>query len=892
MAHELTATLEAALLDTRCKSVLTIVTVYWQEGIINYSEQEYLIIPETGIYTFPGLIQLGQLDIGKRLNNNGTTSSFDVVLSDSDGHLKEKVNREVLNGVKVEVWLGVKGIPKAESLLLATGLINGDSIRWKDASRVLSFQVETVVSSNDLTFRAYKDMITGANEGFEEKLWPFVFGSPKNVELVEYIGAKFAYSSKYFTYSGVTGNGEEAWIINSLSGFALDTTYIVDAYDADDPAGGTVRDNITGRFHPYIDGAFIFVQDSTNPSTTPLPVLQDRNMAGASGDPSPTDFRFWWVDTDPGVNDLTGKWVVFGDLQDRPIIHSCLILDHATDSGGNHYIELSHMPRWGSLEDERNSTGDLNWRNWYAKFIVSSNGKIQSNIFIQDIAELPKFQWGVRALRFYETTIIAGLGGSKQQRKTEDDDVTLREYIQQQVTSTGDSVIVAVTQLTGNEFITVYEFSFQPENKDSYSLGVKGYGWEFVDKNGFEQSTIQDVNEGGVKSIVFEPDDGLNSAKYIANIWPSILEQDGDANVKIFAETERSGSVIRIPPTQVTVTQDDLIPQEEIKHTLVEIEPPPIFNVADKLSGVVYSSLNTAMTVHDGIGGTIAVDTSNAVEVIAWLLNTYTSLSVSESDNFQELKAVVANRPMAFVINSEIDAITLAQQIAWEHKLVLLEFNNTVRIINLNVEPVIEQAFDKSNIELRSIEMGYTPLTDIITQFRFRYFAKKNDKVGQVIAFNNNVTRYGEKKQFIDILTHDNKEAVFDLMKFWGNRLSRSWRTVFFKASIDNVRLQPFDGITINHPQVSTNTVTGFIDDIRYTPDNKDLVLKVTLASEASDTNEDSQPVTDPSYWLGLTDLVLKNDLRVGILTPNDGAVNRRFILEDTNTLKPFQRRV
>ncbi len=890
MARQISANFLDKLNSTRKEKLVTVVKVFWSDGAIQYSENEILWDIGNGVYTMPCLMEVGQIDIANRLNNDGTSVSFDVTLDDSDGHINERNNREIVNGIRCEAYLQFEGLDSFDALLLATGIINSDSIKWDEANRLFSFGVENTIVSKSVSYQGYDGMNNPSAiplDTFTGKYFPFVFGAPRQTPTLKYQQVPFAISSTRRNYNGVTGNGIKAHILNEPRGFPIDqdvTLQFCRPSDLDDLSGG----GVLGRVFEYNEDQKIFIPAGVNPEITPVPVLTSRNILSPFFD----NFRYWWIDIDPGVTNLEDNWLDFADNDGHPSLFAYKIIEHIVDptDAAKFRIRLSHQPRWGVDKEERKVVSQFDQRNWMSEFVISNvDGTIQSNISIAHMAENPRFAWIVRTFKY--TAVGLNNQQSKEDINTLSTSTTiLKEYNKMESGSVKASLTVRAPVIDPtNPNISTYVTDFIPEGEDSYNVSKRNYTWTTYDASGFADGIPIDFPpDTDVIFVIVKL--GSGTVRYVANIFTSQLNEAGSQDIVAIGTTS-DGRLIDVPKGDITTYQIALVPNEEIKQTIISMNPLE-YNKYSHATGEIYANVETAYHVFDGRGGVIDVDTSNAVEVIKWLFDVFTELTVTNGgDNFITLRERVSNKKMAFCINEDFDAIETAKTIAWEHKLGLVFFGDSVSIIDLSAEPFIEQTFDTSNIELQSFSKGFIPTTNIITDFKLAYKERKNEE-GDILVFQNNVRRYGKHTQSIEILTHDSKEAVLDLLKFWGNRMSRAWRTVAFKAKIDALKLLPYDAVEINVPILSRNVLIGFVDSIRYVPNTFDVELTLILASEASNTLSDSQPIVDVTFWQGIKNLTITTGLGVAIASKLDGAFLRKFTEQEFSSLRRFERRL
>lgn len=894
MAHVLSEAFLAKIKNTRCEQLLTFVKVYWGDGPIVYSEQEVLFDIQESQYSFPALLALGSFDTSLKLNNNGTALNFSITLDDSDGHLRLRFNREILNGTRVDLYLNFDGLNIEDAMLLGVGTINSDTINWEEGKRTLNFGVENVLVSKSVAYKAYPEMVPNQEESFSNNYFPFVFGSPKRIKALRIFGGRKATTTHSREFNGVPdavppSSTSKAYVLTSITGYELDTVYEIQFYDfaeLDQPAQG--EDLSTGQIHKIFDKSFLFVSEGVVDETADVNLLPFDMTDGDA--PDQTTFEailHWWVDVNPAVTDLTDQYLDFEDFNGRPSLFAYKVISHV-DIGGKYKIELSHMPRWGPREQERDASLGNSFKEWWSDISVTDvTGTFPDGIKVRARANYVKHSWNVNFLNYTQVERDGNLL---------DETTGIREQTPVIDPSGQPSLFGSIDTDPLNSAIKTYTTQWLPEDKDVTLNTTTNFIWQLKDATGYNlnKDDLTLVSNNTIHEALLVPSDRDNLSKYVTNIFTSGIAREDPEDIEVNAKSSIITELIPVDNAGLEILHENIIPFELQKVTTLEIDPPLEYSRFQGFySGDVYVDHTSAYLVHDGVGGTIDLDTENAVDVIEWLMKVYTNLQVFTSqEDFLDIRSKISKQKMAFAVAQEVDAIALANIIAWEHKLALVFFANSVRIIDLNKEPEKPFEFTTSNIGLQSIKLGFVPSNDIVTDFRFRFKSDKQDGVGDVLIFNNNISRYGKNTQFIDVLTLDNEDDVFELAKFWGNRLSRAWRIIEFDTSVEALQLQPYDPVTFDIPVLSTNLITGFVNSIRYEPNSFTVTIKCTLASEASDTLSNSQPVTDSSYWLGLEDLKLEGDKRVGIVSDLDGAKVQKFSLTDLNTLKPFERRL
>ena len=835
------------------KQLLTVVCVHWAENPIYYSEQEILWDSKKGLYTFPALLELNQLDIAGRIDNQGTSLSFGITLDDSDGHIDKRLNYQPLTGIQVDVYLHWVGFEYTSAFLVGTGLVNSDTIAWDEPARTITFSVEQVLDSKNVSYigtDGMDDQTLNPKHSFEQAGFPFVFGSPINTQTLSYIKPQRATCSSTRAF-GFPFSAYKAYILTNVQGFPYDEDLSIGFFNP--YTNVEVGLAVTGRIHPFTEESWIFVDNVVYPALAQTCTFADRDP----NDPRYLDFTYFWVTENPAGNSLWSYYLNFADVDGKPslIAPSVVLHDNSSLVAGTYIIKLSHQPRWFNKKAERSVSLGFDYKTWTSKFTLSNDGAVREDIKVLEVAEAVRFAWICKSILY--TRIDKD--GVQELEDVNNIPAPLHENKKYNATSSHASLTIpaGVADIASQGW-TAYETIFSPEGVDEQIQGESAFTWTFVDNSKLLTpiDPIVRVEDVDTHSFVLRNPNSPN-LQVVVNIFPTLKHSDTSPRCTIRAVSGfNHDHSLSVPDASNTVTYKKLIPYHNTDQTVVET-PQQITDALTGGTGELLATCETAYFTFDKYGEPYPCDTSNAVDVISWLAKVYAGLNVDDkTDTYKALRERVYKTKIAFMINTEIPALQLMAILAWENRIALGFFGKTLTLTDLTVEPTAVMTFNKSNIQLQGFSKSYTKSTNLFTQFKFGFQANKETE-GEVITFRNNSTIYGLKTFEANILSLDKKEDVLELIKFWGNRMSRAWRTVKIKTGIEALKLQVNDAIEIDLPIFSTHKVIGFVDSVRYVPSNFNVELEITMASDASSVRDDLQPFTDTSYWVGLPSLNL-----------------------------------
>jgi hypothetical protein len=231
--------------------------------------------------------------------------------------------------------------------------------------------------------------------------------------------------------------------------------------------------------------------------------------------------------------------------------------------------------------------------------------------------------------------------------------------------------------------------------------------------------------------------------------------------------------------------------------------------------------LDTGGGWDDDIYVTLTSDVGpNTVDIIEWILDTYAPHYGQDSASFTAVKALVENYPMHFAVLERKNLISFLQDVATQARCAMWLKDDTFYLRYLSAEPDSDDTITEDDVLPNSLVLYHTATEDLVTkqvnEWKWDYAAEKPNK----LILRHNVSKYGTHEKDNDYFCFTIQELVLKSATFWLIREANTWRKVKFKTPIHKVRLEPFDVVTLNLPDIAPSPV-------------KCIVEKATLDSEA-----------------------------------------------------------
>jgi hypothetical protein len=149
-----------------------LIKIFWNNGNgITYSDRKF----ET--YGFEGkVLSVGPIDDVISVQGSSTSAEVQIMLSDTDGTLKQIFNTSDIHKTRVQILQWFTGIPISDAFVIFDGQINSP-IEWKESDRTLLFNVMTAIEDVEVGVSIEETTFNLMPESLIGKAWPVVFGS-------------------------------------------------------------------------------------------------------------------------------------------------------------------------------------------------------------------------------------------------------------------------------------------------------------------------------------------------------------------------------------------------------------------------------------------------------------------------------------------------------------------------------------------------------------------------------------------------------------------------------------------------------------------------------------------------------------------------------------------
>lgn len=150
-----------------------VIGIAWNLGTSWYSSRE--------AYGYTSnVMQVGSVRSQKRVDSMSTTSSVNVTFSDTDGSMSRIMNGRNMEKAPAVVYLAFGGGSTNDFVELIRGVTVGPA-QWDEGARTMSFDIESIVTSDELGYSATREDFDDLAEGAYGVPWPMIFGSCAHV---------------------------------------------------------------------------------------------------------------------------------------------------------------------------------------------------------------------------------------------------------------------------------------------------------------------------------------------------------------------------------------------------------------------------------------------------------------------------------------------------------------------------------------------------------------------------------------------------------------------------------------------------------------------------------------------------------------------------------------
>jgi hypothetical protein len=217
----------------------------------------------------------------------------------------------------------------------------------------------------------------------------------------------------------------------------------------------------------------------------------------------------------------------------------------------------------------------------------------------------------------------------------------------------------------------------------------------------------------------------------------------------------------------------------------------------------------------------------NAVDVMKWLIDTYTSHTYDTSE-FNSIRGSVSSTPVGFVLTKRMNVITLLQDIAFQIRCALWFVNGTFRLKFLARQGIYVDTITEDNIENNSLEVTTTETEDIVTKLTGTWKENELQPTEYKIIYRYAIAKYGIKEQTFPFYIFNQLPFVQMSAIFWLIRKGNTWKRIRFDTFLDKIRLEPFDVVRFNFTNnwIANTAVDGIIESVKLDTSNQRISIE------------------------------------------------------------------
>lgn len=155
---------------------VNIISVQWVKdgSFLNYADKEL----SDGT---PGsIIRMNTIDAVIDISSSSDSQAVEVVLSDTDGTLKDIIDNHDIHKREVVVYQWFEGLSLNDKFVLFRGEVNSP-ITWNEGDRTLTFSVLSKIEFTEIGFSVEEGNFPSPAPEIVGEPWPLAFGSPKKV---------------------------------------------------------------------------------------------------------------------------------------------------------------------------------------------------------------------------------------------------------------------------------------------------------------------------------------------------------------------------------------------------------------------------------------------------------------------------------------------------------------------------------------------------------------------------------------------------------------------------------------------------------------------------------------------------------------------------------------
>jgi hypothetical protein len=218
----------------------------------------------------------------------------------------------------------------------------------------------------------------------------------------------------------------------------------------------------------------------------------------------------------------------------------------------------------------------------------------------------------------------------------------------------------------------------------------------------------------------------------------------------------------------------------------------------------------------------------NAVDIITWLIQTYTSHTI-DATSFTSVRIDVDPYPMHFALTSRPNVIALVQDIAYQARCIVWLQNNVFHIKFLSKKDSSVATITEADIIEQTLEVSYTETEDLTTKVKASWKADYYQRQSNLVILRYNIAFYGLHEQSKEYYCYNMQQLVEKASVFWLIRDSNTYKKVTCKVPIKFLNIETLDTVTLNfaHPYIANTAIDCIVESAVV--DTADYTISLSL---------------------------------------------------------------
>lgn len=229
----------------------------------------------------------------------------------------------------------------------------------------------------------------------------------------------------------------------------------------------------------------------------------------------------------------------------------------------------------------------------------------------------------------------------------------------------------------------------------------------------------------------------------------------------------------------------------------------------------------------------------NPVDIMRWLIETYTDYTI-DNTSFNDVKTKLTVYHMHFPLLTRPNLLNILQDIATQARCAIWQKNDTFYLKYLSEDPTPVATIGEDDILADdtgngTLRIELTKTEDLVTKLTAtwrRDYALEDD---YTLILRANVQKYGVQSRDVNYYTYGHLDWVRKTATFWLIRWANTWKRISFSTSLEFMKLEAFDAVTINLPDVATGSTVAIIERAQLDSANKQINFEAWVPVRAGE---------------------------------------------------------